>query len=280
MLDAIPFEMPNAIPFVVMEARAGGVPARVLLDTGNAAPYAMIVSPALAARAGTVAGDTPQGESRAALGDSPVRFQGARLASFTLGAISMNDLPVAVSPAVDAVGRQLGSPLDAILGHNFVAGRRISIDYGRRLVDFTAEAGPASLAISFTLAPDRPVTLVHATINGRGPYLMVLDSGASTTLIAPEIAAEAGVETGQTVRIGGAGGTVAGGARIGRARIALGRLTRDGQQVAVADLIGPIRAAVGAPIAGVLGADLFGAGRITLDYGTNRLWIEEAGQAN
>jgi hypothetical protein len=40
MLDAIPFEMPNNIPFVVMEARIGaaGHLARVLLDTGNARP--------------------------------------------------------------------------------------------------------------------------------------------------------------------------------------------------------------------------------------------------
>ena len=280
MLDAIPFEMPNAIPFVVMEARAGDVPARVLLDTGNGAPYAMLVSPALAARANAAPAETPQAESRIALGDQPVRFQGARLSSFALGPMRLSNVSVAVSPAVEAVSRQLGSPLDAILGHQFVAGRTISIDYGRRQVDFTAERGPDSLAISFTLAPQRPMTLVQARINGRGPYLMILDSGASTTLLSPEIAAEAGIETVATAQIGGAGGTASSGARIGRARISFGTLDREGQQVAVADMVAPIRAAIGAPVAGILGADLFGAGRITIDYGTNRLWIEEPRRTN
>jgi len=40
-----------------------------------------------------------------------------------------------------SVSRQIGQPLDGIVGHRFVAGRTISIDYGRRQVDFTARAG-------------------------------------------------------------------------------------------------------------------------------------------
>jgi len=281
MLDAIPFEMPNQIPFVVMQGEAGAVrPVRVLLDTGNGAPFALIVSPELAARAGAAVTGAPETRSAAALGDAAVLFRPARLPSFTLGPIVMRDLPVGISPAVAAVARQLNSPLDAILGHRFVAGRTISIDYARRQVDFEAVAGPAAPAIPFTLAPGRPLTLVRVTINGRGPFLMVLDSGASTSLVSPATAAAAAIETSENAQLGGAGGVASGGARLGRANISLGTLSRNGQPVAVADVFAQLSAVAGAPIDGVLGADMFGAGRITLDYGTNRLWFDETGNGD
>jgi len=276
MLDAIPFEMPNQLPFVVVEARiAGGLPARVLLDTGNAAPVAMLVSPDMARRAGLALESGAEARRTAGLGDTPAVFRNARLSRISIGQLTLENLDIGVSPAVDAVSRQIGGNVDAILGHRFVDGRILSIDYGRHLVDFHATAGPAARAVPFTLAPARPLTLVQVTINGRGPFLMVLDSGASTSLISPDTAIAAGVEASQDAQLGGAGGAVAGGARLGRARITLGQLTRDGQPIAVADVLGPIRTAAGAPIDGVVGADLFGSGRIIIDYAGNRFWYDE-----
>jgi hypothetical protein len=279
MLDAIPFEMPNNIPFVVMEARIGADsrPARVLLDTGNGSPYDIVISPGFAERAGAVARDEGERQARAAVGDAPVLIRPASVANFSLGPIRMQQASAGISTLIDSVSRQIGQPLDGIVGHRFVAGRTISIDYGRRQVDFAARAGRPADAISFTIAPSRPLTLVRVIVNGRGPFLMALDTGASTTLLSPAFARAVGIETTQAVQLGGAGGTTAGGARIGRAQIRLGGLTRDGQQVAVGDVLGPIRQVSGAPIDGVLGADMFGAGRITIDYGSNRLWFEEHG---
>jgi hypothetical protein len=144
-------------------------------------------------------------------------------------------------------------------------------------VNFSARVGRAASAVSFAIAPSRPLTLVHVTINGLGPFLMALDTGASTTLLSPALARAAGITTTQTVQLGGAGGTSAQGARVGQAQVRLGGLTRNGQTVAVADVLGPIRQVAGAPIEGVLGADMFRSGRITLDYGSNRLWFEESG---
>ena len=106
---------------------------------------------------------------------------------------------------------------------------------------------------------------------------MALDTGASTTLLSPGLARATGGITNQTVQLGGAGGTAANGARVGQAQIRLGSLMRDGQTVAVADVLGPIRQVAGAPIEGIIGADMFGSGRITIDYGSNRLWFEESG---
>src|SRR5205085_8068730 len=243
MLDAIPFDMPNNIPFVVMEARigAGGQSARVLLDTGNGAPYDILISPGLAERAGAIAREDGEVRARGAIGDAPVSIRPTTIANFSLGPIRLPQASAGVSTLLDSVSRQIGQPIDAIVGHRFVAGRTISIDYGRRQVDFSARAGRPGNAVTFTIAPSRPLTLVQVTINGRGPFLMALDTGASTTLLSPALAQATGIATTQTAQLGGAGGTAANGARLGRAQIRLGGLTRDGPAVAVADVLGPIR---------------------------------------
>lgn len=279
MLDAVPFEMPNNIPFVIMEARigTGGQPARVLLDTGNGAPYDILISPGLAERAGATGHADGERNARGAIGDAPVSIRPASIANFSLGPIRLPQASAGISTLIDSVSRQLGQPIDGIVGHRFVAGRTVSIDYRRRQVDFSARAGRPANAIPFAIAPSRPLTLVRVTINGRGPFLMALDTGASTTLLSPALARATGVTATQTAQLGGAGGTAASGARLGQAQIRLGTLTRDGQTVAVADVLGPIRQVAGAPIEGVLGADMFRSGRITIDYGSNRLWFEESG---
>jgi hypothetical protein len=262
-----------------MEARIGAdrQTARVLLDTGNGAPYDILISPGLAERVGAFTRAEGERQARGAIGDTPVSVRPARIADFSLGPIRLPQASAGVSALLDAVSRQIGQPIDAIVGHRFVAGRTISIDYNRRQVDFSAHVGGPGTAIPFTIAPSRPLTLVRVTINGRGPFLMALDTGASTTLLSPALAQAAGVTASQTAQLGGAGGTTADGARLGRAQIRLGGLTRDGQAVAVADVLGPIRQVAGAPIEGVLGADMFRSGRITIDYGSNRLWFEESG---
>ncbi len=279
MLDAIPFEMPNNIPFVVMEAQVGAnrQPARVLLDTGNGAPYDILISPGLAARAGVVADGATAQRARGAIGDAAVSIRPASLGGLTLGPVRLSRASAGVSTLLEAVSRQLGTPVDAIVGHRFVDGRTVAIDYRHRTVDFAARRGPDSRAVAFTIAPAQPLTLVQVTVNGHGPFLMALDTGASTTLLSPALARAVGVDATRTVQLGGAGGTTAGGARIGRAQIRFGGLSRDGQTVAVADVLGPIRQAAGTPIEGVLGADMFRSGRITIDYGSNRLWFEESG---
>lgn len=279
MVDALPFEMPGNLPFVVMEARIGAArqPARVLLDTGNGAPFDILISPGLAVRAGAVAGGSGTQRAPGAIGDAAVSIHPASVTGFTLGPVRLAQASAGISTLLEAVSRQIGQPIDGIVGHRFVAGRTISIDYGRRQVNFSARGGRAANAVPFTVAASRPLTLVHVVINGRGPFLMALDTGASTTLLSPALAQAAGVTTTQTAQLGGAGGTAASGARIGQAQIRLGRLRRDGQTVAVADVLGPIRHVASAPIEGVLGADMFRSGRITIDYVSNRLWFEESG---
>src|SRR5436190_20497720 len=103
MLDAIPFEMPNNLPFVVMEARIGasGQPARVLLDTGNGAPYDILISPGLAARAGAVDGTGEAQRASGAVGDAAVSIRPANITNFALGPVRLARASAGVSTLLD-----------------------------------------------------------------------------------------------------------------------------------------------------------------------------------
>jgi predicted aspartyl protease len=277
-MDAIPFEMPSAqIPFVVMAAEVNGrEKAQVLLDTGAAAPFTVMISPELAERGGAEQEGDAITPSSGAVGAAAIGFREARLAEFRLGPVRLRDVRAGVTPALAAVSGQIGKRIDAVVGHDFVRGRTISIDYPARMVDLEAKPGKDRNAVRFRLAPKRALTLVEAKLNGRGPFLLALDTGASATLISPSTAAAAGVIGGQSVSLGGAGGASAGGARLGAASITLGHLTREGRNVAIADVLAPIRQASGAAIDGVLGADFLAGNRIVIDYRTERLWIEKS----
>ena len=271
-MDAIPFEMPSAqVPFVVMDAKiAGEERVRVLLDTGNGTPFTVLISPRLAARIGANPGAVTKLPS--AVGATPVEVRETRLRSLDLGPIRLRNVPAGVTEAVTSVGKQIGKPIDAVVGHEFVRGRVVTIDYPARRVDFTGKAGRDAQAVPFQLAPKRPLTLVKVTLNGHGPYLLALDTGASMTLLSPESATSAGIVANGGARLGGGGGAALGGAMLGRARVSLGPLDRQAN-VAVADVFAPIRAAAGAAIDGVLGADFLSANRVTFDYSRNRMWI-------
>jgi len=75
-------------------------------------------------------------------------------------------------------------------------------------------------------------------------------------------------------QLAGGGGLAPGGAQLTTATVSIGTVSRAKQNVAVADVLGPVQAAAGAPLDGVLGADFLSSGRITIDYPGKRLWIQ------
>ena len=274
-MATVPFELVSEqIPFVVMQAELNGqhkVP--VLLDTGTAAPFTLIISPEVAGRIEHEKANTPPAPSTGAVGDKAVTFQPATIPSFAIGRIRLTRVRAGVSPAVSAVAAQLRRPIGAIIGQEFVRNRVVAIDYAEKRVDFSARPGPPKDAIPFTTAPKRPLTLVRVTINGAGPFVMALDSGASMTLVSAATAAAANVRTSAAGVLGGGGGTASGGAQIGTASISLGG-HRFERPVAVAEVLAPIASAAGAHLDGVVGADLFLGGKITIDYKAHKLWVE------
>jgi hypothetical protein len=203
----IPFRVPGPdAPYVLMEARLGGRgPFTLLLDTGNATPFIVALSPDAARRAGARAGHGAPFISNGSVG-GPVRLDPWTVPQLSLGPVTLTDVSAGVTDAVDRAGRGLGIRLDGIIGHHFLANLVVAIDYACRRVDFAAAAPPAPPTASFTFAPRRPLLLVTGRVNGRGPWSFALDTGSGNTIISPAAARTAGVTTTGRTELAGAGG--------------------------------------------------------------------------
>ncbi len=116
--------------------------------------------------------------------------------------------------------------------------------------------------------------LVEATLEGLGPYVFMLDTGADCMLVSPEIARRLShqVET-STNSVRGANGEIAtspGVLRVNSLEIGSARLR--GFEALVMD-VDELANALGKHIDGVLGLPLFADCLLTLDYGTEQVWL-------
>jgi predicted aspartyl protease len=269
----IPFRVPGPdAPYVLMEARLGGRgPFTLLLDTGNATPFIVALSPDAARRAGARGGHGAPFISNGSVG-GPVRLDPWTVPQLSLGPVTLTDVSAGVTDAVDRAGRGLGIRLDGIIGHHFLANLVVAIDYACRRVDFAAAAPPAPPTASFTFAPRRPLLLVTGRVNGRGPWPFALDTGSGNTILSPAAARAAGIVTNGRTELAGAGGVERDG-RTGRADVALGETPPRRINIVVSGLIAQTARVAGAPIEGIAGTQMFADGRLVIDYPGRRLWL-------
>ncbi len=260
-----------AAPLMVVQGKIGDAAASIVLDTGASAPYRVFIGPSLAQRLTLALSDEITPPTDTAVGGERQTYRTARLPSFTLGPISLTDVEIAVVPMIDRMGAQIGRPVDAIVGHQLLRDRIVAIDYAARRVSLDAKPGEADAAIRFELARQKPLVLAVMTINGRGPFVMEIDTGATGTSLSPRAAARAGVKSLGHGQMAGAGGRIAVG--VGRARASLGGVTRDLNAVAITPAIDSIAAAAGSAIDGVIGGDFFAGACLTLDFPQQRLWL-------
>lgn len=138
----------------------------------------------------------------------------------------------------------------------------------------TATVSPASTKIKFRLAGGaQPLILVPVQVNDRGPFDFILDTGAGTSLLSSELAAQLGVKIlgmkeGQT-----AGGKVS----VSLAKVeslAVGEAKLDNVDVAVVDL-DHLGKTVGATIEGDIGYNFLKHFRITIDYRGSEIRFED-----
>jgi predicted aspartyl protease len=110
-----------------------------------------------------------------------------------------------------------------------------------------------------------PLILLPAHVNGEGPFDFILDTGASTSLLATDVASRVGVTVDETKEATGAGGAIPLG--IGSVRsIAVGSARREDLRVGVTDEVRRLGAIVRHNVDGDLGYDLLSAFRLTIDY--------------
>lgn len=239
----------------------------VLIDTGDFAPYQLLITPRLAGRLHA----KPTGPPKclpASLGPGNLCFTPVSL-HFCLGSLGSFRVHAAISPEAGHIAERLGSRFDAVIGGEFLKSHRLTIDYRRHLATFDGPLPKAS-ATTFESLP-APAVIAVANVNGAGPFRFLIDTAAADTIATPDVANRAHVAAGWQTRIYGAGGSVA--AIVSPSnRVCVSLYCRSKVTVDVAELPTPIPN-LGTSIDGVLGLQFLAGRQLTIDYPTRRFWL-------
>lgn len=122
----------------------------------------------------------------------------------------------------------------------------------------------------------QPLLTVPVSVDGRGPFPFVVDTGAGPTLLAPGLARELGIEAAAESKQGQG---VAHRAAVRFARVQSLRLGTEERRdfgLAIAEDVDRIAAVVGGRLDGVLGHSFFGRYAVTVDYPAGTLRLDES----
>jgi predicted aspartyl protease len=138
----------------------------------------------------------------------------------------------------------------------------------------TATLSPGSAKVTFRLAGGaQPLILLPVEVNDEGPFEFILDTGAGTSLLSPELGQKLGIKV-----IGSKEGQSAGGAvSVSLAKVdslAVGSTKLDDVDVGLVDL-SHVGRTIGATIDGDLGYNFLKHFRITLDYRRNEIRFDD-----
>jgi predicted aspartyl protease len=195
----------------------------------------------------------------------------AKVDSIAVGETKLRDVDVGIVDLAQ-IGKTIGVKIDGDLGYNFLKHFRVTIDYRDCEIRFDnpkrvgSFGRSAKTEVPIRLAsPAKPLILIDVQANGRGPFQFAVDTGTSTTAIAPALAKQLGVESSPV----GAGTT--GGASIdfsaGNLRsFQLGGAKIDNMPVVVADFFTMLNAAIGAKLDGIVGYNFLRNYKVVIDY--------------
>src|SRR6202045_429697 len=125
----------------------------------------------------------------------------AKADSLAVGDARIGDVDLGVVDLAH-VGKTIGAKIDGDLGYNFLKHFRVTIDYrdceirfdDPKRVESFGRGAKTELPIRLA-SPSKPLILVDVHANGRGPFQFAIDTGTSTTAIAPELAKQLGVQS-------------------------------------------------------------------------------------
>ncbi|HUE41350.1 MAG TPA: retropepsin-like aspartic protease [Chthoniobacterales bacterium] len=195
----------------------------------------------------------------------------AKVDSLTVAETKLEDVDVGIVD-LGHIAKTIGARIDGDLGYNFLKHFRVTIDYLDSLLRLEDPKGLDSFArgtmteTPIRLAnPAKPLILVEIHANGRGPFQFAIDTGTSTTVIAPELAQVLGVQTSPV----GAGAT--GGAPVdffagSLQSFQLGGARIDNMAVVVADFFTMLNSAIGAKLDGIVGYNFLRNYKVVIDY--------------
>ena len=114
-------------------------------------------------------------------------------------------------------------------------------------------------------------TIVHATINGKGPYSFLLDTGSQSTLIDPNIAD--GLAAAGTVDVSGIGAEHK---SVKWVAVSVGVAGQSGNVRAIIYDLSKTQGPGDARVYGIIGQDFLEHFTVTIDYAHNSLTLMEA----
>ncbi|MBW3671451.1 MAG: aspartyl protease family protein, partial [Acidobacteria bacterium] len=170
------------LPRIAMDVN-GSVTADAVLDTGA---VMSIVSGSFAERAGIRRLGDFSGEFYGLLGE-PIAVQFGLIDSLEISGITIRNVPVAImedSKLRFLVAENERFDIEFLVGTSFMKEFRLRFDYDRQQLILDYLETPDRLPVSnqnLFLVDQRP--LVHVTINGRGWYPFLLDSGSEVTFL-------------------------------------------------------------------------------------------------
>jgi predicted aspartyl protease len=260
-------------PLILLPVRVNGEgPFEFILDTGAGTS---LLSSDLAKKLNIKIISTKEGQSA----DGKISVSLAKVDSLAVGQAKLEDLDVGIVD-LSHIGKTIGTKIDGDVGYNFLKHFRITIDYHECEIRFDEPRRIERLGRSSkTEVPMRlasvakPLLLVDVHANGHGPFQFAIDTGTSTTAIAPELAQQLGL-VGSPVgplTTGGAQVNVTAGTlesfQVGRARI-------DDLVVVVADFFSMLSQAVGARLDGIVGYNFLQNFRVVIDYPGEKFRLE------
>jgi len=263
----------GAQPLILLPVQVNGDgPFEFILDTGAGTS---LLSSDLAKKLKIKIISTKEGQSAG----GKISVSLAKVDSLAVGQAKLDDVDVGIVDLTH-IGNTIGTKIDGDVGYNFLKHFRITIDYHdceirldeprriQRLGRSSKAEVPMRLA---SLA--KPLLLVNVHANGHGPFQFAIDTGTSTTAIAPELAQQLGLNSSPVgpLTTGGAQVNVTAGTlesfKVGRAGV-------DDLVVVVADFFATLSQAVGAKLDGIVGYNFLRNFRVVMDYPSGKFRLE------
>jgi len=239
----------------------GRGPYSFVLDTGATAT---VISNELADALELPRGETQEGRGAA----GKMTLVKSQLPSLTVGKETIENLPVSVTD-LGFLGRAMGAQVDGALGYSFLKHFAMTLDYATNALTLRRTGTDRALdkhEIAFRWAnAEDPLVVLPVFVNEKGPYDFALDTGASSTVISLEVAAEFALAAEKTSQLtaGGGSGTVS---RVRLSSLAVGAARQENLPAAASDFLTQLSAELGTKLQGIVGYDFLRHYRVTLDF--------------
>ena len=255
----------GAQPLILLPVSVNGQgPFEFILDTGAGTS---LLSPELAQKIGAKIIGAKEGQSAG----GKVSVSLAKVDSLAVGETRRGDVDVGIVD-LSHIGKTIGAKIDGDLGYNFFDRFQITIDYSNCEIRFDDSKGveyfgaAARAEMPLRLAnPAKPLILVDTYLNGRGPFQFAIDTGTSTTAIAPELAKQLGL-AGSPIGPATTGGSQVDVTAASLQSFAIGRAKVANMAVVVADFFTVLSQAVGVKLDGIVGYNFLRNYKVVIDY--------------